>query len=263
MMTILIRKNKKGVAYITLNRPEVHNAFNSKMIAELKSVFDELNDCPNTHIVVLSGAGPSFSAGADLEWMKKAANYSHDKNLNDAMMLSDMLDAFYRLKQLTITCVHGACMGGALGLVSCSDVSVAERESNFGFSEVKIGLIPATISPFVIKAIGANWAKRYFQTGEAFSTETALRIGLIHQAFNSESEREKLIDDLINKVAANSPQAMKDAKKLVLNYDGLPITDEVRHDSAKRIVSARSSIEGQEGLNAFLNKRKPDWKKDV
>lgn len=262
-MTILIRKDDNGVAHITLNRPEVHNAFNGQMIAELKAVFDDLNDCPKTNIVVLSGAGPSFSSGADIEWMKKAADYSQDKNLNDAMMLSDMLDAFYRLKQLTITCVHGACMGGALGLVSCSDVSMADDNSKFGFSEVKIGLIPATISPFVVRVIGANWAKRYFQTGEVFPTKTAIKIGLVQEIFKSEQEKNKFINVLINTVAVNSPQAMRDAKKLVIDYDGIPITEELRRDSAKRIASARSSNEGQEGLDAFLNKRKPDWKEDV
>ncbi|MBL4604029.1 MAG: enoyl-CoA hydratase/isomerase family protein [Emcibacteraceae bacterium] len=261
-MTIIFEKTK-NVARITLNRPKVHNAFNQQMIVELTAAFADLESCPNTDIVLISGAGASFSAGADLEWMKLAAGYSYEENIADAMKLSNMFDALYRLKQLTIACVHGANMGGAIGLISSSDIVFADQESKFALSEVKLGLTPATISPYVINAIGARQAKRYFQTGELFNAEKALEIGLIHEIFTSEDDREGLIDSLLYSIRHNAPNAMKNAKKLVIDYNNEQITDDLRRDSAMKIAKTRSSEEAAEGLSAFFDKRKPDWKNDV
>lgn len=262
-MTILFEKSENGVARITLNRPEVHNAFNAQMIADLNSILVDLDKCQDTHIVLLSGAGKSFSAGADLEWMKQAAGFSYDENYVDAMKLSNMLNVLYRLKQLVITSVQGASMGGAIGLLSCSDIVIADRGSKFSFSEVKLGLIPSTISPFVINAIGPRQAKRFFQTGEIFSADKALEIGLVHEISSSEEDSEAIIEGLIKGASLNAPIAMKEAKKLVLDYQAREINDDLRHKTAHGIARIRAADEAVEGLSAFFEKRKPDWKRDV
>lgn len=262
-MTILFEKSDDGVARITLNRPQVHNAFNAEMIAGLTDAFADLSACENTNTLIISGAGKSFSAGADLELMKQAAEYSYDENFQDAMKLSAMFDALYRLKQLTITCVQGANMGGAIGLISCSDIVIADKSSKFSLSEVKLGLIPATISPFVINAIGPRQAKRYFQTAELFNAEKALEIGLVHEISASDEDRQAIVDSLLSAAGKNAPNAMKAAKSLVLDYHSADITDELRKDSAHRIAKARASAEAATGLSAFFEKRKPDWTSDV
>ena len=259
-MTILFKKYQNGVANITLNRPEVHNAFDDKMIADLTKAFSELEQSEDIHVVVLSGLGKSFSAGADLDWMKRAANYSFDENLTDANLLSDMLNALYNLKQLTIANIHGVVMGGGLGLISCVDIVMAEPETKFALSEVKLGLIPATIAPFVIEAIGARQAKRYFQTGESFDAKLAQNIGLVHEITLPGDEK---LDDLLKHILKNAPGAVKSAKKLVLDFAGQGINDELRADSANRIAITRSSKEAKEGLSAFFEKRKANWIKDV
>ena len=262
-MTILFEKSDDGIARIILNRPEVHNAFNARMIADLSAAFEDINNCSRTNIVLLSGTGASFSAGADLKWMKQAATYSEEENIEDAMKLSNMLDVFYRLPQLTITCVQGANMGGAIGLISCSDIVIADQQSRFSMSEVTLGLIPATISPYVINAIGGRHAKRYFQTGERLSCEKALEIGLIHEISTSDDDRQSKVESLLFTLRRNAPGAMKEAKRLAVDYNDMAITDDLRRDSARRIAVARASSEAAEGLNAFLKKKKPDWKKDV
>ena len=262
-MTILFEKSEDGIARIILNRPDVHNALNAQMIADLTAAFHDLANCPNTKILLLSGAGASFTAGADLKWMKQAAGYSEEENFQDAMKLSDMLDALYNLPQLTITCVQGANMGGAIGLISCSDIVYADEQSKFSLSEVTLGLIPATISPYVINAIGGRHAKRYSQTGERFGCERALEIGLIHEVYTSFEDLQSKVESLLFTLRSNAPGAMKKAKKLAIDYNDLPISDDIRRDSAKRIAAARASVEAAKGLKAFLSKKKPDWTKDV
>ncbi len=165
-MTIKFDTYENNVARITFNRPEVHNAFNEQMISDLTAAFDKIEKNPEIRIVIIEGEGKSFSAGADLDWMKRASEYSYEENNVDAQKLSYMLNALHSLKQLTIICAHGSIMGGGVGLLSCADIVLADENSKFAFSEVKLGLIPATISPFVIDAIGPRQAKRYFQTGE-------------------------------------------------------------------------------------------------
>lgn len=262
-MTIIYKKYQNGVARIELNRPEVSNAFNEQMIADLTDVFDKLANDTEVHVVILSSAGKNFSAGADIDWMRRAANYSFNENHKDALKLSDMLHALYKLKQVTIVQVQGAVRGGGLGLIACCDIGIAEKNSTFSFSEVRLGLIPATISTYVLKAIGARQAKRFFQTAELFDADKAQQIGLVHEVSKSSQETNKITDELLKNILMNAPLAMKKAKELVWDYDGLAITEELRTDSAKRIALARASDEAKEGLSAFLNKRKADWISDV
>ncbi|MCC3860294.1 enoyl-CoA hydratase/isomerase family protein [Pseudemcibacter aquimaris] len=262
-MTILFDKNENGIARITLNRPEVHNAFNDEMISDLYDAFKKLQNDDDCKVVVLSGNGVSFSAGADLNWMKKAADYSYGENLDDANRLSDMLNALYHLPQLTVTCTKGANMGGALGLISCSDIVVADESSRFSFSEVKLGLVPATISPFVIKAIGERQAKRYFQTAENFGVEKAKEIGLVHEITTSEDALDGFLETLFYNIKNNAPMAMRSAKDLVSQIGGREITDGLRENTAEQIAKTRVSSEAREGLTAFFDKRKPDWKNNV
>lgn len=261
-MTILFEKDH-DVVRITLNRPDVHNAFNEDMIAELTKTFNDINNDQSIKAVVLLANGKSFSAGADLNWMKKAAEFGYQENLSDGKKLSDMLNALYHLKPLTIACVKGAAMGGGLGLISCADIVIADEKSKFSFSEVKLGLIPATISPFVINAIGPRQAKRYFQTGEMFLAEKAKEIGLVHEISASEENQQEILQDLLQAIKNNAPQAMRNSKKLVDDYGGEKITDDLRHQTAIDIAKARASDEAKEGLSAFFDKRKADWKKDV
>lgn len=260
---MILFEKQHDVVRITLNRPDVHNAFNEDMIAELTKAFDDINDDESIKVVILSSSGKSFSAGADLNWMKKAASYDYEENLIDAGKLSAMLNALYHLKPLTIACVKGAAMGGGLGLISCVDIVIADRNSKFSFSEVKLGLIPATISPFVINAIGPRQAKRYFQTGEMLVAEKAKEIGLVHELSISEEGQQEILEDLLQAIKNNAPQAMRNSKKLIHDYAGETITDELRHQTAIDIAKARTSEEAKEGLSAFFEKRKADWKKDV
>ncbi len=181
----------------------------------------------------------------------------------DAQKLSYMLNALYELKQLTIICAHGSIMGGGIGLLSCADIVIADEASKFALSEVKLGLIPATISPFVIEAIGSRQAKRYFQTGELFTAQKALTIGLAHELYQSVDERDSLLNFILKNALAAGPVSMKDAKQLVTDYAGKSIDYELRQNSAMRIAKARATAEAWEGLDAFFEKRKPDWVKDV
>lgn len=260
-MTILFEKSGNGIAKITFNRPAVHNAFNEQMIADLTAAFNDLQNSDQIHIVVISGAGKSFSAGADLDWMNRAASYSYSENLVDAQKLTDMLNSFYSLKQLTIAVVHGVVMGGGLGLIACADIIVADNLTKFALSEVNLGLIPATISPFVLEAIGSRNARRYFQTGELFTAQKALSMGLIHEIADGEDQRSEIVQALLNNALKSAPQAMKMAKKLIFDYHSQPITDDLRRDSAVRIAVTRASDEAVEGLSAFFEKRKADWEK--
>ncbi len=262
-MTILIERNNNGVAHIRLNRPDVHNAFNEQMISDLTVAFADIEKCPDTRVVILSGNGKSFSAGADLEWMRKAAEYTYEENVIDAQKLSYMLKSLYKLKQLTIASLHGSIMGGGLGLAACSDIVIADKSSRFAFSEVKLGLIPATISPFVLDAIGPRHAKRYFQTGEIFDSERALQMGLISEIVDDDQDRSRLVGEILKQVEMNAPGAMSDAKQLAHDFAYRAIDDELRLHSAQRIAKARTMDEAKEGISAFLEKRKPGWVNDV
>ncbi len=248
------------IAWITLNRPDRHNAFNSYVIEALTDVFTELESHPNLVAAVLAGNGESFSAGADLNWMKQAAEATEEKNQDDALDLSRMLHRLYTLPAVTIARVQGTAMGGGLGLVSCCDVVAALSETTFAFSEVKLGLIPATISPYVLAATGPGPARRYFQTGEQFSSPTAQEVGLVHEVFETGEEMDNFIERLLEDLQKNGIQAMKQAKRLCLDYAYRPVTEDLLEDAAQRIARARTSDEGREGVRAFLEDRSPDWK---
>lgn len=257
--TIDFAVSQAGVAAITLNKPEKHNAFNSLVIAELTEVFEMLANETLIRLVILRGAGKSFSAGADLDWMKRAADYTQQENEDDAVRLAQMLRKLHDLPQVTLALVQGAAMGGGAGLVAACDVAVAMASAKFRFSEVRLGLTPATISPFVIKAIGPRWAKALFVTAESFDAAYAEKMGLVHYVAQNEEEMLGLEEHIASLVFAAAPGAVAASKTLVDDMTGEEIDDGLGHDTAKRIAAQRTSEEGREGLSAFLEKRKPTW----
>lgn len=259
--TVTTDISKKGVARVTLNRPEKHNAFDDTIIAELRDAFDSLAQRNDVRVVVLASEGKNFSAGADLAWMKRMAEYDYGHNMKDAEALAGMLGALYALPQPTIARVQGAAFGGAVGLVSCCDMAVASEGASFSLSEVKIGLIPATISPYVIRAIGERAARRYFVTGERFRAGEALRLGLVSEVV-ADDQVDSALEQLVEAILGNSPQAVRASKDLIASVAGEPITPTLIEDTCARIAHIRVSEEGQEGLDAFLNKRTPSWKQD-
>jgi len=248
-----------GTATVTLMRADVHNAFNDDLIWELNNAFKRLGDDPSVRAIVLTGAGKSFSAGADLNWMKSAASYSHDQNLRDATQLSEMLSALNTCPKPTIAIVNGAAIGGGVGLVACCDIAIAVEGAKFGLSEVRLGLTPATISPYVVAAIGARAARRYFLTAERFDAVEAQRIGLVHETAPSLQEAFSLAHVFLKHLSAGAPGALADAKSLITDVSGKAIDDDLRSDTAARIAARRAGAEGAEGLSAFLEKRKPSW----
>ncbi len=256
---IVLLNFEDGVATVTLNRPEVHNAFDEHMIARLAELWDELAAREDVQAVVLKGNGKSFSAGADLNWMKRAAEFSWEENREDALKLAHMLRKLYTLPKLTIACVFGAAMGGGMGLVSCCDVVIADAEAKFALSEVKLGLIPATIAPYVIKAMGERQARRFFQTGERFDAATAHRINFVHELAERPEDVEYLLHKILKDVKRNGPKAMMASKKLCLDLAGHALSEDMLGDTANRIADARAGDEAREGLTAFLEKRSAGW----
>ena len=255
---ILSDTTVQGVATVTLNRPEKHNAFDDEMIAQLRSTFDALATDDDVRIVILASNGKSFSAGADLDWMKRMAGYNYQDNLEDARALALMLASLRNLPQPTIARVQGAAFGGGVGLVSCCDMAVASETASFCLSEVKIGLTPATISPYVIRAIGERWARRYFTTAERFDAAQARHIGLVQEVTTADQLDERLTAT-VSGLLHNGPSALRAAKSLVTDFASREISPELIEESCKRIASIRVSAEGQEGLGAFLDKRAPNW----
>ncbi|MBD8531711.1 MULTISPECIES: enoyl-CoA hydratase/isomerase family protein [unclassified Massilia] len=246
------------VATVTLNRPELRNAFNEQAIAELALAFDELGRNELVRAVVLAAHGPAFCAGADLNWMKKMAGYSHDENRADAARLADMLRTIYLCPKPVVAKVQGDCYAGGMGLVAACDIVVAAEGVNFCLSEVKLGLIPATISPYVIKAMGEQAARRYFLTAERFDAAAALRMGFAHEVVVAEN-LDTSVAAIVKALVSNSPNAVLEAKKLVREVVGQPVTDALLLDTAERIAAIRASNEGREGVASFLEKRKPNW----
>lgn len=247
------------VAHLSLNRPDRHNAFNRDVIDRLSHLFNDFARRDDIVAVVLEGKGKSFSAGADLNWMEEAAQASYEENEADAWALADMLYDLYTLPQATIGSVHGAAMGGGLGLAACCDIVVCRENTTFALSEVRLGLIPATISPYVIRAIGARQARRFFQTGERFSGEKAGEIGLAHEVVENAEEQEETVKDLLDEIKNNGPEAMKKAKRLTRKFGYGQITDEEIRETSRLIADTRSSAEGREGVRAFLEDRDPNW----
>jgi len=246
------------VATITLNRPDVRNAFNEDAIADLTMAFDEVGQDADVRAIVLAANGPAFCAGADLNWMKKMAGYTRDENEADALRLADMLRTIYFSPKPVVARVQGDCYAGGMGLVAACDIVVAAEGVNFCLSEVKLGLIPATISPYVIKAMGGQAARRWFLTAERFDAREAHRLGLAHEVVPAE-QLDATVAGIVKALAGNSPNAVREAKKLVRDIAGLPIDDVLLADTAGRIAAIRASSEGREGVASFLEKRKPFW----
>lgn len=257
-MSVLLEK-KEGAATVTLNRPEVHNAFDESVIARLTALWDELGRDDGVQVVILRGAGKSFSAGGDLNWMKRAASYTEEQNRADGLALARMLHGLYTLPKLTVALVHGAAMGGGMGLVSCCDIVIAQKDAKFALSEVKIGLAPATIGPYVLRALGERQARRYFQTGERFDGAKAYELGLAHIIYEADEERDAALAGVLDGLKTNGPQAMMAAKRLCLDLAGRPLSEALITDTADRIASLRAGDEAREGLAAFLEKRKAGW----
>lgn len=249
-----------GVARLTLSRPEVHNAFDDVLIEELTATLEALDRDPQVRVLVLTGTGASFSAGADLAWMRRMAQAGADENRADALRLARLMRALEGLSKPTIARVNGAAFGGGVGLVACCDIAIAADTATFALSEVKLGLVPAVISPYVIAAIGARQARRWFQSAETFSAAEAQRIGLLHQAVPADA-----LDSTVQRQCAlllkAGPLAVAEAKALVRRSQA---TDAAALDAqnADLIARLRVSPEGQEGLCAFLDKRKPDWQEN-
>lgn len=256
--TTLLVAREGGVATVMLARPEVRNAFNQKMIAELARAFEDLGHDASVRAVVLTAQGPAFCAGADLNWMKKMAGYSKARNRADAMGLASMLQNVYLCPKPVVACVHGDCYAGGMGLVAACDIAVAAQEASFCLSEVKLGLIPATISPYVIKAMGENAARRYFLTAERFTAAEAYRIGFVHDIAPIDA-LDETIDTLLEALLRNGPEAVAEAKRLVREVAGQPLSDALVADTAERIAMIRASDEGRDGIRSFLEKTKPKW----
>ncbi|MFZ6755012.1 enoyl-CoA hydratase/isomerase family protein [Undibacterium sp. Dicai25W] len=246
------------MATVTLNRPDVRNAFNETTIAEITQVFQQLDADTSVRAVVLAANGPAFCAGADLNWMKKMADYTHAENLADAGQLAAMLAAIYRCSKPVVAKVQGDCYAGGMGLVAACDIAVSVDTANYCLSEVKLGLIPATISPYVIKAMGESAARRYFITAERFSAAEAQRIGFVHEVVNAEALDSK-VAEIVKALVSNSPNAVKQAKKLVQDVASREITPGLVAATVEGIAQIRASEEGREGVRSFLEKRKPSW----
>ena len=246
------------VARVALNRPDVHNAFDETLIAELTHVVRTFDADTSIRVLILEGRGKSFCAGADLHWMKKMAGFTQAENLADANNLAAMLSALNGMSKPTIARVHGAAYGGGVGLVACCDIAIGTPEASFALSETRLGLIPAAISPYVIEAIGARAARRYFLSAERFGAEEARRLGLLHELV-AEAELDAAVDRLIATLLEAGPQAQAEAKLLIRAVAQRPIDQGVIGDTAKRIARVRATPEGKEGVAAFLAKQKPAW----
>jgi methylglutaconyl-CoA hydratase len=246
------------VATIWMDRPDRHNAFDEILITELTAACMELDDEQNIRVVILAGHGKSFSAGADLNWMKRAANNSIDDNLNDARALATMLRTLAEMTKPTIARIHGAALGGGMGLASACDIAVASSKAFFATSEVKFGIIPSAISPYVLRAIGARQATRYFQSAERISAERAREIGLVHEAVEPEQLDAK-VQEIVTALLQGGPLAQAAAKDLIRAVDHQPVNDILVEDTAHRIAHLRATPEAREGISAFLDKRSPTW----
>lgn len=254
---VVSNKEREAVLWIAFNRPEVHNAFNSEGILELTDAFDRVKSDDSVRVVVLTGEGKSFCAGADINWMREIIHYSFDQNLEESLQLAEVLYKIYTLPKPTIAMVNGAAIGGGTGFLSVCDIAVAADEAIFGLSEVQIGLVPAAISPYVVRKIGESKAREYFLTGHRISAQKAVEIGLINEVVPG-NKLEERVDELIERFLASGPEAIASCKELILNVPRMSLED-VKEYTARMIASLRISDEGQEGMSAFLEKRKPSW----
>jgi methylglutaconyl-CoA hydratase len=258
MSTLDIRRPSPHVAEVWLNRPEVRNAFNDGVIAELTQAFAQLGADPALRAIVLGGHGKSFCAGADLAWMRAMADYTWQQNRADAQALADMLWSLYSCPVPLVGRVHGDCYAGGVGLAAVCDVLVAVEGMQFCLSEARLGLLPATIAPYVIRALGEQAARRWFVTAERFSAAQAQAMGFVHEVVAADALDAKVCE-IVAALVANGPAAVKACKQLVKDAAGRPIDEALRAETARRIADIRASDEGKEGVQSFLNKRAPSW----
>ncbi|MEC9341888.1 MAG: enoyl-CoA hydratase/isomerase family protein [Pseudomonadota bacterium] len=255
---ILCEVDGRGVARITLNRPEIHNAFNDEIIAGMTRRLRDLERDPAVRLVVITGAGKSFSAGGDLNWMRGMAGYSDEQNREDALRLADLMHTLDRFAKPTIARVNGAAFGGGVGLIACCDIAVAAEHAVLCLSEVRIGLAPAVISPFVVRAMGARQARRFFLTAERIAAPDAKAVGLLHEVVPAQ-QLDSAVDGFVDLFLLGGPDAIREGKSLIAFVEGENDRTVWREETARRVAAMRASGEGQEGLSAFLEKRKPNW----
>jgi methylglutaconyl-CoA hydratase len=260
MSALLIQIDEKHVATLTLNRPLIHNAIDDTLIMELTNALRDLETKQQVRAVVLTSSGSSFCAGADLHWMRRMAGFSAEENLRDAEALAGLLRRLSALGKPTLAVVQGPAYGGGVGLVAACDIAVASDNAVFSLSEVRLGLIPATISPYVIGAIGVRAARRYFLTGERFTAAEAHRLGLVHEVVPPD-QLQRAAERMLAALLEGGPRAQAEAKRLVADVANKPLEPALLDETAKRIATVRASPEGREGINAFLEKRKPNWVK--
>ena len=258
MFQTLEIERENSVATLWMNRPDRHNAFDETLIAELTAACQALETDESVRVVVLAGRGKSFSAGADLSWMQRAAGYTVEQNFADARQLAVMLRILAELRKPTVARIHGAALGGGMGLAAACDLCVASTAASFATSEVRFGLIPATIGPYVLRAIGARQASRYFLTAERISARRAWELGLVHELVEPEALDAK-VRDIVNALLAGGPLAQTAAKDLIRAVADRPVDDALVEDTAQRIAHIRATPEAKEGLSAFLEKRPPNW----
>jgi methylglutaconyl-CoA hydratase len=261
-MSNLLLDKSEGLAILTLNRPDIHNAFDDALIADITAALQDIDADGAVRVLVLSANGKSFSAGADLNWMRRMAAYTEEQNLHDAMALAKLMATLNTLSKPTVARVQGPAYGGGVGLVACCDIAVASHEAAFALSEARLGIVPAVISPYVIAAIGERMARRYFLTAERFDAAEAYRIGLVHDIVPGEQDLDGRIEQLIGALFAGGPVAQRECKDLIRAVTGRPADESLLQDTARRIARIRVSPEGREGIEAFLDKRKPAWVKD-
>lgn len=259
MADLLEHVDARGIATLTLNRPDRHNAFDDALIGHLAGAAARLGADPAVRAVVLASTGRSFSAGADLGWMKRMAGYTEAENVADAAALAAMLHALDRMPKPTVAVVQGNAYGGGVGLVACCDIVLAAAAASFCLTEVRLGLTPATISPYVVNAIGARQARRYFTSAEVIPASRALELGLVHEVVQAE-ELEAARDRVLAALLQGAPGAQADAKDLVFLVEGQAVDAALSAETSRRIAARRASAEGQEGLGAFLAKRPPAWR---
>ena len=256
---VLLDVSSEGIAVVTLNRPEKRNAFDELVIANLAEHFETLKGADHVRAVFVRGAGPTFCAGADVDWMRRGGERTQEDNETDALALARMLRHLHDLPQMTVALAQGAAVGGGAGIVAACDIAVARKGTKFRFSEVRLGLTPATIAPYVVEAIGPRMAKALFASAEEFDAEYAEKIGLVQYTVDDEAGLQTIMEHLSDLALAAAPGAVADAKSLVRFVSGHKIDDSLSRETARRIAHRRASAEGKEGLAAFLEKRKPEW----
>lgn len=257
---ILVSTDTRGVATVALNRPAIHNAFDDRLIADLTAVLRRLAGDDAVRVIVLTGSGESFSAGGDLNWMRRMAGYSDAENFADAMALAELLRILNELPKPSVARVNGAAFAGGLGLICCCDIAVASVEATFSISEARLGLVPATISPYVVDAIGARAARRYFLTAERFTAAEAQRIGLVHEVA-PRAEIDAAVEKIVAALLEAGAGAQARSKRLIAEVQDRPMSEALMALTARAIAAARASAEAREGLAAFFAKRKPAWRR--